>query len=110
LAFWSAEMGAVAAVATPLGGSQAQSKNTPHVGVQLSGANTASPDAFTALNVNLELVGGNTSHYWIQSTMMHVFTGLDAGDTTFTMKYRHDTLTPAGVSHFQTREIAVFAL
>jgi hypothetical protein len=49
---------------------------------------------------------------WLQAAMMHLYTGLTPGLNTFTMKYRHDGITPSsGLSVvFEAREIAVFAL
>lgn len=106
LAFWSAEIGQTTVVGTAT--LQSQTKNTPHVGVQVSGANTIAPEAWHALNVNLE--SASSSQFWIQATAMHLYTGLNPGNTTFTMKYRHDGLTPAADLNFNAREIAVFAL
>jgi hypothetical protein len=112
LAFWSCEIGQ----ATNGGGFvQQQVKVTPHVGVQLSGANTATPDAFRALNLAAEFPNAGTADdataaIWIQAAMMHLFTGLNPGDTTFTMKYRHDGISPSNDLNFNAREIAVFVL
>lgn len=104
LAFWSCEIGQ----ATVGGFLQSQTKTTPHVGIELSGANTVAPEVWRAFNVNLD--GASASQFWIQSTAMHLYTDLTPGDTTFTMKYRHDGMTPAADANFNAREIAVFVL
>lgn len=106
LCFWSCEMGQTG---------NWQSKLTPHVGVAVSGATTRAPNNGNALNLALEYPsspnpGNALSSTWIQCAMMHLFTGLNPGDTTFTMKYKHDGVVPAGPVDFQSREIAVFAL
>ena len=113
LAFWSCEFGQTTATGT--GTLQPQRKNTPHVGVALSGANTATPNEWEALNANVNfttLTGDDaaTVEFWLQAGTMHLYSGLNPGLTTFTMKYRHDGLTPAADSNFSAREIAVFAL
>jgi hypothetical protein len=106
LCFWGAEIGQTG---------DWQSKITPHVGVQLSGANAVSPTDAFALNFAFQfptaaldtdaLISG-----WIQFSTFHLYTGLNPGLTTFTMKYRHDTNVPANAVNFNAREIAVFAL
>ena len=112
LAFWSCELGQ----ATDGGGFLlSMVKSTPHVGVEVSGATTATPDAFRALNLNVEFpnvatADDATGQVWLQAAMMHLFTGLNAGLTTFTMKYRHDGLSPAANMNFNARELAVFVL
>lgn len=114
LCFWSCEMGQT--LTTASGGSLVwMTRNTPHVGVQLSGANTQTPDDSRALNANLEFPAVGQANaaqalFWMQSSMMHLFDNLTPGDTTFTLKYKHDGLTPAAFSSFEAREIAVFAL
>ncbi len=116
LCFWSAEIGQVVDSATE-NIIQYRYRITPHVGVQLTGANSVAPDDFHALNFNLEhpgpgFAGEALSSFWGQVAMMHLFTGLNPGDTTFTMKYRHDGINPSAsiTSSFNAREIAVFAL
>lgn len=111
LVFWGAEMG----MATSGGVMTDQYKTTPHVSVELTGANSVSPDNAIALNVNLDHPGSGfpgtaTAKFWIQCSAMHVFTGLTPGLTTFTLKYKHDGMTPNNACNFQSREIAVFAL
>lgn len=106
LVFWSAEMGQTV---------DYMIRNTPHAGVQVSGASTVAPTDANALNFNLEHPGSGfdgyaRSSFWIQAAVFHLFTGLNPGDTTFTMKYRTDTMNPSQVCNFQAREIAVFAL
>lgn len=106
LVFWGAEIGQTGSWAT---------KNTPHVGVEVSGASTIAPVDAYAFNYNFEFPGtGATGHAelssWIQGSNFHHFTSLNPGDTTFTLKYRHDGLDPAGSVSFNSREIAVFAL
>lgn len=106
LAFWSAEIGQT---------SNWQEKNNPHVGVSVSGANTIAPSDTHALNWHWQFPvigapGGAVMNSWIQSSVFHLYTGLDPGDTLFTMKYRHDGITPAGDVKFEAREIVVFAL
>lgn len=106
LVFWGAEIG--------------QSANynelvTPHVGVEVSGATSIAANSENAFNVNLRhpgtgFVGEALSQFWLQAATFHLFEGLNAGDNTFTMKYRHDTMLPAGAVNFSAREIAVFAL
>jgi hypothetical protein len=114
LALWSCELGQTLSAAS--GGVLTwQTKNTPHVGVQVSGASSVSPDDVHALNLHLEFpaVGQPNAAQalnWVQASMMHLYTGLTPGDTTFTLKYRHDGLSPANHSAFGAREIAVFAL
>lgn len=113
LCFWTAEMGqSINAVG---GGITAQERNTPHVAVQVSGANTIPPNDWNALNFNLEhppsgTAGAALSRFWIQCGTMHLFKNLNPGNTTFTLKYRTDTLVPNHRSYFNAREIAVFAL
>lgn len=88
-------------------------KVTPHVGVQLSGANTVAPDVFHAFNYNLEYsTAATASNSWFQASTLHTFTGLNPGDTTFTLKYRHDGVLPATdvTVNFNAREILVIAL
>jgi hypothetical protein len=113
LVLWSCEMGQV----TNGGPIQYSYRVTPHVAVAVSGANTVAPSDWNALNLNLEhpgpgFAGEALSSVWIQTGTLHLFTGLDPGDTTFTLKYRHDGINPSAgaVSQFQAREIAVFAL
>jgi hypothetical protein len=106
LAFWSAEIGQTAGY---------QRLTTPHVGVEVSGATTRAPSDVNALNANVGFpasgaAGAATVDFWIQAAMMHLFTGLTPGSTTFTLKYRHDTVDPSRAVNFQAREIAVFAL
>lgn len=106
LVFWAAEIGQTA---------NYNELNTPHVGVEVSGASSVAPDNANALNVNLRhpatgFLGEALSSFWIQCATFHLFTGLTPGDNTFTLKYRHDTMLPAGAVNFEAREIAVFAL
>lgn len=106
LVFWGAEIGQTAAY---------QELNTPHVGVELSGANTVSPSLDHALNYNLRhpgtgFAGAALSSSWFQFATMHLYEDLAPGDTTFTLKYRHDTELPAGAVNFSARELVVFAL
>lgn len=114
LAFWSCELGQTLSASS--GGVLTwQTKNTPHVGVEVSGASSVSPNDVHALNVHLEFpaVGQPNAAQavcWVQSSMMHLYTGLTPGNNTFTLKYRHDGLSPANHSAFGAREIAVFAL
>jgi hypothetical protein len=114
LCFWSCELGQ--SLSSASGGVLTwQTKNTPHVGVQVSGASTVAPDDLNALNVNLEHPSPGSANaaqslLWVQASVFHLFTGLTPGLTTFTMKYRHDGMTPAAHSAFGAREIAVFAL
>jgi hypothetical protein len=112
LCFWSAELGQA------LNGSgvvQYQTRNTPHASVEVGGASTIAPSDFNALNINVEhpgpgFAGEALTSFWMQSSVFHLFSGLTPGLTTFTMKYRTDTMVPANRSYFQAREIAVFAL
>lgn len=114
LCFWSCELGQT------LNSTGATidyvTRNTPHVGIQVSGASTVAAVDGNALNINLEHPGSGTTgfaltSFWLQAAMMHLFTGLNAGMTTFTMKYRHDNLVPStDRSYFNSRELAVFAL
>lgn len=114
LCFWSCELGQTLSAAS--GGVLVwETKNTPHVGVAVSGATTVAATDENALNVNLEYPSPGSanaaqSNFWLQASMMHLFTGLNPGNNTFTMKYRHDGLSPAAHSAFGAREIAVFAL
>jgi hypothetical protein len=113
LAFWSCEFGQTTATAG--GALQSQRKNTPHVGVALTGANTADPNEWEALNAHLDFAtttGDDAAvlQFWLQAGTMHLYTGLTPGLTTFTMKYRHDGLTPGADSNFSARELALFAL
>lgn len=106
LCFWGAEIGQTASY---------NELNTPHVGIQVSGASSVSPSLDNALNFNVRhpaaaFSGFALSSVWVQCATFHLFEGLNAGDTTFTMKYRHDTMLPAGSVNFSAREIAVFAL
>lgn len=111
LAFWSSEIGATTALGSGPGGTlQFQNKTTPHVGIEVSGASSISPDVWHALNVNLQHGGTDNSLFWIQASMMHLFTGLTPGNNTFTLKYRHDGISANGDLIFNAREIAVFAL
>jgi hypothetical protein len=113
LVFWSCEIGQV----TNGGPVQYSYRITPHVGIQVSGANTVAANDWNALNFNVEhpgpgFAGEALTSFWGQTGTLHLFTGLTAGDTTFTMKYRHDTINPSAgaTSNFNAREIAVFAL
>ncbi|WP_250009140.1 hypothetical protein [Actinoplanes sp. M2I2] len=106
LVFWGAELGQTA---------NWQTQNSPHVGVEVSGATSIVPYEGWALNYHLEFpVTGAPAHAeassWFQMSTFHTFTGLNPGDTTFTLKYKHDTLDPAGTVSFNNRELAVFAL
>lgn len=106
LVFWSAEIGQTGTWNV---------KDTPHVGVEISGASTVAAADGAALNYNFEFPASGADGYaklssWIQFATFHLFTGLNAGDNTFTLKYRHDGLSPAGSVSFNAREIAVFAL
>jgi hypothetical protein len=110
LVFWSAELG----VTDPLNWA---GKNTPHVGVEVTqGATVINPPINgNALNFALEFPSSGNSGYalatfWFQAATMHLYKNIPAGTTTFTMKYKHDSLSPAGSSAFNSREIAVFAL
>jgi hypothetical protein len=90
-------------------------KTTPHVGIELSGANTLEANVGSALNLNVQHPNSATSGYaltqvWLQAAMLRVYTGLDPGNTTFTMKYKTDGQLPSVAGYFQAREIAVFAL
>lgn len=107
LVFWGAEIGQT--------GVSFQYKNNPHVGVEVSGATTLAAVDGNALNYHFEFpvaptAGTAQMRSWIQFSTFHLFTGLNAGDTTFTLKYRHDTIDPAGPVTFNNRELAVFAL
>ena len=113
LAFWSCEMGQI----TNGGPVQYSYRITPHVSVELSGANTEAASDWNALNYNIEhpgpgFVGEALTSFWAQNGTLHLFEGLDPGLTTFTMKYRSDGINPSSgaVAHFSAREIAVFAL
>lgn len=111
LCMWSCEIGQSG---TPPGISWME-RTTPHVGIELSGANVLEANVGTALNLNVQHPNSATSGYaltqiWLQAAMLRLYTGLDPGDTTFTMKYRTDGLLPAVSGYFQAREIAVFAL
>jgi hypothetical protein len=107
MVFWAAELGQTGAYMV---------KNTPHVGVQLSGANTQAADKFVALNFALTHPETGTQHYdalstlWWQGATFHIYKGLSPGDTTFTLKYCHDGQDPAGPVNFNSREIAAFVL
>jgi hypothetical protein len=115
LVLWGAELGQIDTSSNFL---QFEYRITPHVGIQVSGANTIAASDWNALNFNLEhpapaSTGAATTQFWAQVSTMHLFTGLSPGITTFTMKYRHDNILPTSNgarSNFQAREIAVFAL
>jgi hypothetical protein len=111
---WSAEIGQTV---NGVGSLQWMQKNTPHVGVEISGANTVPAVDGVALNLNLEhpapaAPGEALSSTWIQCAMTYVFVNLNPGLTTFTMKYRHDGLEPVGTntSVFRSRSLIVFPL
>lgn len=109
LAFWCCEIGQTVPY---------MEKNTPHVGVEVSGATSVAANAQNALNFALQFPGSASTGFalgslWVQCASFHLFTGLNAGNNTFTLKYRHDGQLPSGASGevtFQAREIAVFAL
>jgi hypothetical protein len=106
LVFWGAEIGQTGLY---------QIKDNPHVGVELSGANSIGAADGVALNYHFEFppvgfAGTAQLNSWIQFGTFHLFENLTAGDTTFTLKYRHDTIDPAGAININNREIAVFAL
>lgn len=109
LAFWCCEIGQTVPY---------MEKNTPHVGVEVSGATAVAANAQNALNFALQFpasafTGFALGSLWVQCASFHLFTGLNPGDNTFTLKYRHDGQLPSGASGevtFQAREIAVFAL
>lgn len=106
LVFWSADSGKVAWRRIATGGTS----------VAVSGATTVAANAAFSLGIYLEhpvagdpgaavVAGGN------QAAMMHLFTGLNPGINTFTLKYRHaGAWAGEGAVEFQQREIAVFAL
>lgn len=101
LVLWSAEIGQTGLT----------HEINPHVGVAVSGATTRAADAEAALNVEFrDATGGQTSEFqaWFQMGTFHLFEDLNPGETTFTMKYRHDGM--ASSVNFSAREIAVFVL
>jgi hypothetical protein len=111
---WSTEIGQTV---NGVGSLQWMQKNTPHVGVEISGASTVPAVDGVALNLNLEhpapaAPGEALSITWIQCAMTYVFESLNPGLTTFTMKYRHDGLEPVGTntSVFRSRSLIVFPL
>jgi len=115
LVLWSCELGMVLDSAGSV--IKYEYRNTPHVGFEISGATTRSAADGHALNFNLEhpgpgFTGAALTSFWAQCAMVHLSTGLNAGDNTFTLKYRHDSLNPSAsvASFFNAREIAVFAL
>jgi hypothetical protein len=113
--FWSAELGQVLNTAgTTI---QYEYRNTPHVGVQISGATSVPAADGAALNFNVEHIApGFTGHaltsFWAQCGTFFFFEDLNPGDTTFTLKYKHDTLAPSSgvTSYFSSRQILVFAM
>lgn len=114
LVFWSAEIGQVTGSGGVL---QYSYRITPHVGVEVSGANTIAANDWNALNYNVEhpspgFTGEALTSFWGQNGTLHLFSGLTAGMTTFTLKYRADGINPSASAtlNFQAREIAVFAL
>lgn len=106
LVFWSADSGKVAWRRITTGGTS----------VAVSGATTVAANAAFSLGMYLEHpVSGDPGAATVaggsQSAMMHLFTGLNPGINTFTLKYRHAGAWAAeGAVEFQQREIAVFAL
>jgi len=102
LVFWGAEIGQTGVLMSDL---------NPHVGVEVSGASTVAANVNNALNFEFFHSGGvNDFQAWWQAGTFHLFTGLNSGSTTFTLKYAHQGITPSTNITFQAREIAVFAL
>lgn len=113
LCFWSCELGQI----TNGGPLQYSYRITPHVSVEVTGANSIAANDWNALNLNIEhpgpgFAGEALTSAWAQVGTMHLFEGLTPGNTTFTLKYKHDVINPSAgaTSNFQAREIAVFAL
>ncbi|MEV0214302.1 hypothetical protein [Micromonospora sp. NPDC050695] len=106
LVFWSADAGKIAWRRISTGGTS----------VAVSGATTIAANAAFSLGQYLEHpVSGDPGAAVVagglQAAMMHLFTGLNPGINTFTLKYRHaGAWAGEGAVEFQQREIAVFAL
>ncbi|MCG5464237.1 hypothetical protein MED01_002402 [Micromonospora sp. MED01] len=106
LVFWSADAGKIAWRRVATGGTS----------VAVSGATTIAANPAYSLGQYLEYpvigdVGAAFVAGGLQSAMMHLFTGLNPGVNTFTLKYRHaGAFTGEGPVEFTQREIAVFAL
>lgn len=105
LVFWTCEMGD-----TPTAVFRAEAGCGPAV----SGATTDGPNEDWATGHQLQTgTLGNNTFLRAQYAGMHVYEGLNPGDTTFTLKYRSYTQNAAAASvsvDFTAREIAVFIL
>lgn len=105
LAFWGAGMGFTGSF---------QEDTGCDVGLELTGANTQAASSGFALGLGTQhptspATGAATSSQYIQASNMHLYTGLDPGATTFTMKYRCDN-NPSNATAFAQRELALFVL
>ena len=92
-----------------------QTHSSGDVSVALSGANTIAASPAYSLGFNLSqppsAFDGYGLHAWAgQWSLFHLFTDLDPGETTFTMKYQVPYSTPVVATRFSAREIAVFVL
>lgn len=90
-----------------------EGRSTSGISVAVSGATTIAPSGDYSLGHDVQFPadpapGGALTFASYQNSLMHLFTGLNPGETTFTMKYRN--LTNSTDCVFETREIAVFAL
>lgn len=109
LVLWSAEQGQTLNYHSLL---------APHVGVQVtnSGGTVYAPDLNNALNFNISHPVSPVTDdraltsIWVQAGTTHLYEGIPAGDTTFTLKYCHQGNTPSEDITYGAREIAVFAL
>lgn len=105
LAIWSCAMGFTGAN---------QEDTGCDAGLALTGANVQSAATAYALGFNTQhptapATGAALSSEYLQAANMHIYTGLNPGATTFTMKYRCDN-NPSNPTTFSQRELALFVL
>jgi len=106
LVFWSAGYGGSSDLAW-------ESRSTGGISVEVSGATSIPPSGDYSLGHDMQFPvapnpGNALTFSSFQNSLMHLFTNLNPGSTTFTLKYRN--LNDTTDCRFETREIAVFAL
>jgi len=106
LVFWSAGYGSTADLSW-------EPRSTSGISVEVSGATSIPPSGDYSLGHDMQFPlspnpGNALTFSSFQCSLMHLFTDLNPGQTTFTLKYRN--LTNSTDCQFETREIAVFAL
>lgn len=106
LAIWSCQLGATL---------NWQSNVSANASIEVSGATTIAASSNYAVGMGQQhpispATGAALSADLIQAASIHVFTGLNPGSTTFTMKYESGGATPSNPVRFSQRELALFVL